>query len=163
MLSVKLKWDWEAIKAAGFADKLDRVLLLLIEKIDEASNQFRDRVEEKLSGEVLERRSGKLADSVNIIPAVQDGTAIVGGVTAAGGEAFYGIFQELGVEHPWEIMVVDMKALHFLAEGKSIFSRHARHPGLPARSYMESTAEEEHDLILDMMASAVQEGLLSGE
>src|SRR5258708_833231 len=53
-------------------------------------------VPQKLSGQVLNRRTGVLAGSVREIPAVLEGTKIVAAVEAAGGPAFYGAVHEYG-------------------------------------------------------------------
>lgn len=53
-------------------------------------------VGEKLQGQVLHHRSGKLSNSVRVIPARVDGTKLIGEVQGAGGPAWYGVLDEFG-------------------------------------------------------------------
>jgi hypothetical protein len=53
-------------------------------------------VGEKLEGQVLHHRSGKLIESIRVIPAEVKGEQLIGGVQGAGGPAWYGSLHEFG-------------------------------------------------------------------
>ena len=76
-----------AIRAA-LARKMDKTTLMLIEKI----------VGDKLEGQVLKHRTGKLGSSVRQGQqmAIVTADSIEGGVTGAGGPAWYGRLHEYG-------------------------------------------------------------------
>jgi hypothetical protein len=75
------------------------------------------RVQQKLSGEVLHVRTGKLLGSAHVEPTVTTQTTIAGNVTAAGGPAFYGKFHEYGGTRWYDILPVNKKALAFFPGG----------------------------------------------
>lgn len=98
-------------------------------------------VERKLSGEVLQSRSGRLLGSVRIDPPSLDGDILTGALEAGQG-APEGWFNEFGTRGPYVIEARVAKALAFEVGGETVFAKHVVHPGLPARSFMGSTAEE---------------------
>lgn len=74
---------------------------------------------EKLQGQVLNQRSGKLANSIRSEGVHAEGSAIVGSVQGAGGPAFYGAVHEYGGKGPYEIRPTGKKALAFFPSGSS--------------------------------------------
>jgi hypothetical protein len=74
-------------------------------------------VREKLSGQVLHRRTGKLAGSIATVPITVDGTTLIGKVVGASGPAWYGRVHEFGGESAYEIFPVNKKALAFFPQG----------------------------------------------
>ena len=98
--------------------------------------------EQKLSGQVLNARSGNLRDSVRVVPAAISGGVIKAGVQAAGGPAWYGRLHEYGVDHEWLIVAKNRKSLAFEIAGQMLFRKSVVHPPLPARSFMGSSATE---------------------
>jgi hypothetical protein len=111
--------------------KMDELMLWLQAKI----------VGEKLQGQVLQHRTGKLAASIRAIPATVEGTSVVGAVEGAGGPAFYGRFLEEG-SAPHEIVPVNKAALAFILNGKQVFFKRVHHPGTQAYRFMEKSQEE---------------------
>lgn len=128
-------------------------------------------VRDKLSGQVLKHRTGKLANSIRFISATESGQTIAGGVEGAGGPAFYGRFHEFGTERSYEIKPVNAKALAFFpsggslrpgqqrtllrnlskgrsgsaqafAEGGGVVVKSVIHPPITKRSYLVSTQDE---------------------
>lgn len=91
------------------ATRLTRLMLLLQRHI----------VRDKLSGQVLHRRSGKLAQSIVAYPTEASGTELQGRVEGASGPAWYGRVHEFGGTHEYEIHPVNGRALAFFAEGYS--------------------------------------------
>ncbi len=88
------------------ADRLEGLML-----------ELQRRVQQKLSGEVLQHRSGKALGSVIKEPIEKSGTKIVGMVKAGGGPAWYLIVQEKGGTRQYEIKPVNKKALAFFPGG----------------------------------------------
>lgn len=76
-------------------------------------------VRDKLSGQVLHHRTGKLASSIVAYPAQAEGSQLVGKVEGASGPAFYGQVHERGGRGPYEIRPVNKKALAFFPQGYS--------------------------------------------
>jgi hypothetical protein len=115
----------------------------------------------KLSGQVLQHRSGKLAGSIRAIPATVSGSTIEGAVEGGGGPAFYGRFHEYGVDHSWEITATRAKALAFEIAGNLVFAKRVTHPGLQERSFMRSTLAESSNQITASFRDALLAALVS--
>ena len=77
-------------------------------------------VSEKLQGQVLQHRSGKLANSIRVIPSQLEGGVISGGVEGAGGPAWYGVVQERGGTRAYDIRPVNKQALAFIPSGSGL-------------------------------------------
>ena len=95
-----------------------------------------DRVEENLSGAVLQRRSGRLASS--IVQQIDGLSASVGFDPAA---VPYGAAQEFGADIRAHLIAAkNARALSFVVAGKRVFARHVMFPGahLPERSFLRS-------------------------
>ncbi|MBU6508507.1 MAG: hypothetical protein KGQ82_13525 [Alphaproteobacteria bacterium] len=95
-----------------------------------------DRVEDNLSGAVLQRRSGRLAGAINQM--VDGLTASVGFDPAA---VPYGAAQEFGADLRAHLIAAkNARALSFVVAGKRVFAKHVMFPGahLPERSFLRS-------------------------
>jgi len=95
-----------------------------------------DRVEENLSGAVLQRRSGRLAAS--IVQQVDGLSASVGFDPAA---VPYGAAQEFGADIRAHLIAAkNARALSFVVAGKRVFAKRVWFPGahLPERSFLRS-------------------------
>jgi len=95
-----------------------------------------DRVEDNLSGAVLQRRSGRLAAS--IVQQVDGLSASVGFDPAA---VPYGAAQEFGADLRAHLIAVkNARALSFVVAGRRVFAKHVMFPGahLPERSFLRS-------------------------
>lgn len=73
-------------------------------------------VRDKLSGQVLHHRSGKLAGSIVAYPAQAEGSLLVGKVEGASGPAFYGQVHEMGGRGAYDIYPKNKKALAFFSD-----------------------------------------------
>lgn len=143
-------------------------------------------VAEKLSGQVLKHRSGKLAASVRVQMAAAQGTSIVGAVLAAGGPAWYGKIHEFGGTRAYLILPRNKKALAFFGSGATatarmrkeiltkmhrgkasaqrafaasgdVVVRSVQHPPLPMRSFMRmSLAEMRETMFVEIRAAAAE-------
>jgi hypothetical protein len=113
----------------------------IIERIIRSSNKAMFEVQQhiqrdKLSGQVLHQRSGKMIASIRVIMAVFDGEKITAGVQGAGGPAWYGRLHEETGTKPHDIFPVRAKALAFYVGGKLVFAKRVHHPGFPPRPFM---------------------------
>ncbi len=157
MLSVTL----EGAEALGA--RLDGLpaagLAAIAAKSAELAQRLLERVERKLSGEVLRTRSGALAASIGVGgPTIDDARLVT--TLYSEGELKYAAIQEYGgVTSPHDILPSRAKALAFLADGQQVFARHVHHPGsrLPERSYLRSTLTEmAADIEAGMKAAVIE-------
>ena len=116
-------------------------------------------VNQKLGGEVLNRRSGLLAESVSDPEVVTEGTTVTGSLTAAGGNAFYGQIHEKGGSRIYGIRVVDKKALRMMIEGKEVFRKMVTHAPLPQRAWFDPAVEEMKNEFVEGLREAVIGGI----
>jgi phage gpG-like protein len=116
---------------------------------------LRTRVQEKLDGEVLQMRSGRLHDSVTATIDT-DGDVVSGDVSVAG--VRYAAIQEYGgTVHVPEIVPERASALAFAIKGELIFAARARAHDvtIPERSYLRSSLAENSDAIAAALRDAV--------
>jgi len=114
-------------------------------------------VDDKLSGQVLKRRTGNLARSViDESPQVdEEATKITSAVGFNERTTPYGKFHEFGVNHSWVIEAKRAKALRFKLGGSSKFSfaKRVTHPGLPERSFLRSSLTDISPRVAPTIAS----------
>lgn len=98
MINIKIGFNGTDKRVIGYLTSLyPRIIPAVMNTIDIQNLILQQYiVTQKLSGQVLKHRTGKLAASVNVIPARMEGTQIVGNVIAAGGPAWYGKIHEYG-------------------------------------------------------------------
>jgi phage gpG-like protein len=112
----------------------------------------------KLSGAVLNTRSGALGDSIAVsVNADSDGVlALVG----SEGDVKYAAIQEYGGKtSAHEILPVKADVLAFVIGDAQHFARRVEHPGslIPERSYLRSALADMKDEILTALADAATE------
>ena len=115
-------------------------------------------VDDKLSGQVLRRKTGALAASIGADVTV-DGDRVVARVFSSG-DVKYARIQEYGGRTPaHDIVPVKAKALAFL--GGTAFARIVHHPGstIPERSYLRSSLADMAGVITAELKAAVAEAL----
>ena len=110
---------------------------------------------EKLSGQVLNARSGALRDSI-AAQITNDGEDIVATVASVGDVKYAAIQEYGGKTAAHEILPSKAGALAFAEGGAMRFARRVEHPGslIPARSYLRSSVEEMSDEIVAALAAA---------
>lgn len=113
---------------------------------------------EKLSGQVLNARSGALRDSIGAEVA-SDGDEVSASVGSYGDVKYAAIQEYGGKTGAHEILPDKAKALAFLAGGAMRFARRVEHPGsvIPERSYLRSSLAEMSAEILAALAAAPDE------
>ena len=133
----------------------------LAAKSAELSAALADRVRnDKLSGAVLNVRSGALRDSI-AADVSSDGDGVVASVGSVGDVKYAAIQEYGGKTGAHEILPDKAKALAFLAGGAKCFARRVEHPGsvIPERSYLRSTLDEMSDEIVSALAESAAEAL----
>jgi hypothetical protein len=133
-----------------------RMMAVLRVKLDALTNKVADIMTEKLSGQILHRRTGVLATSVHATPTTIEGTtAIRGGIEAAGGPAAYGKVHEFGAPSAWTIINTKARALSFMLDGKRTYAQRVTHPAMMARPFMKPTALELQETLNASLARAI--------
>lgn len=160
MASVSYTVDSGAVQAA-LEGKANQIIAALVQRTQAIDEALQAKITgQKLSGQVLNQRTGKTINSIRTLPVTNDGATIEGGVQGGGGPAYYFKFQNYGTAGPYEIRPLDPKGvLAFMINGKMAFAKRVMHPGLPARNVMESTLEESQVGIISSLQSAVSEAI----
>lgn len=144
------------IEAILDAAAVDRALL---ERADALRAALEARIQQRLSGEVLQARSGALAASIQS-SVEDDGTAV--SIVASSIGAPYAAIQEFGGKTAaHDIVAVKAKALAFAAAGGQVFARSAHHPGstIPAHSFIGGSFAEMSAEIVGGLKQAVLDAL----
>lgn len=133
--------------------RLERAVYTLAEKL--RSHIVRD----KLLGQVLNRRSGRLGQSIQQ-KVESTGTSITGTVYSAGDVKYAAIHEFGGHISAREIVARNAKSLAFVMGGKQVFAKRVQWPGatMPERSFMRSSLADMKEEIVQGMTLAVQEG-----
>jgi phage gpG-like protein len=131
----------------------------LRERADALRAALEARIQQKLSGEVLQTRSGALAASIQ--SSVEDDGSAVSIVASSSGAAYAAIQEFGGKTAAHDIVAVKAKALAFAAGGGQVFARSVHHPGstIPARSFIGSSFAEMSDEIVGGLKQAVLDAL----
>jgi phage gpG-like protein len=134
----------------------------LLGQADALRGALEARIQQKLSGEVLQIRSGALAASI-ISSIENDGSDTSVSISSTG--VPYAAIQEFGGKTAaHDIIAVKAKALAFSMGGDQIFAKNVHHPGstIPARSYLGSSLAEMRDDIESGFKQAILEVLAPG-
>ncbi len=158
---IQLSFNGTDVRVISALDRMGpAVLASLARRIDVIDLHLQQHiVTQKLQGQVLHHRTGKLASSVRIVPVHNIGSRLSGGVEAGGGPAWYGRLHEFGGAGAYTIVPVQRKALHFMVGGADVFARRVRHPAAAERSFMRSSFEENREWIVAQMREAMAQGL----
>ena len=112
----------------------------------------------KLSGQVLQARTGALRDAIVSDVSVDGG--VVSGSVGVAGDIKYAAIQEYGGKTAaHEILPVKAMALAFASGAGTIFARRVEHPGLviPERSYLRSSLDDKSAAIIAAFARTPDE------
>jgi phage gpG-like protein len=154
MFQVDLRDDF----SASLAGVPDRVRQALSSKANVLAAALEAKIQQKLSGGVLNTRSGALASS--IIATVDESSADVSVRIGTSGDVKYAAIQEFGgTIPPHEIVPDKAKALAFVTGGKAVFAKRVNLPAvtMPERSYLGSSlAEMAVDITAEMSEAVVQ-------
>ena len=154
MFQVDLRDDY----STSLAGMPDRVRQALSSKANVLAIALEAKIQQKLSGGVLNTRSGALASS--IVATVDQSSADVSVRIGTSGDVKYAAIQEFGgTIAPHEIVPDKAKALAFVVGGKQIFAARVNLPAvaMPERSYLRSSLAEMAGEIADGLSEAVVE------
>lgn len=142
--------------------KLPQVMEAIRKRLDIIDAKLQRKIQaEKLEGQVLHHRSGKLINSIRMIPAEISGSRVIGLVEGAGGPAWYGAIHEqmpgtsFASPHAYDIVPVNKKALAFLLNGKQVIVRRVHHPAAKERSFMRTAFAEMQTQIVAELQQAI--------
>ena len=113
---------------------------------------------DKLSGAVLNPRSGALRNSI-VASVSADADGLVASVGSEGDVKYAAIQEYGGKTGAHEILPVKAEALAFAVGGAQRFARRVEHPGslIPERSYLRSSLDDMKGEILAALADAAVE------
>ncbi len=114
----------------------------------------------KLSGQVLNHRSGKLWQSIHD-KVTSTSTTVTGAVYSSGDIKYAAIHEFGGVTPAHVIEAKNAKALAFMMGGKMVFAKSVNHPGsrMPERSFMRSSLRDMQEEIKQGLRQAVEGAL----
>ena len=135
-----------------------RVQDVILRKWQEAATRISDRIKQKLSGEVLHPKTGRLRAS--IVARVYAGKSHVTLSTGSRGDVPYAALHEYGgtVLIP-PIVPIKASVLRFYTGYAKVFARHtaAHLVNIPERSYVRSTMDEMIPSFSDLLIDAAIE------
>jgi phage gpG-like protein len=128
----------------------------LLAKSNVLTAALRQKVDENLSGGVLQSKSGLLRDSISDFTQ-STGDDITAGVSVSGDVPYAAIQEYGGTTKAHIIEATNAKALAFSMNGKQVFAKYINHPGsvIPEHAYLRSALEDMDDEIM----SGLEEGL----
>lgn len=133
----------------------------LLRKVHALSLKLQSYIQrEKLSGQVLNRKSGRLMRSIG--QKVEQAVHAVYGIVFQSSDVPYGRIHELGGRTSAHLIVPKKASvLAFNWKGENVFFRRVNHPGsvFPERSYMRSGLKDMSVEISNGIKMAVLEGL----
>lgn len=138
-----------------------KVAQSLYRKVTELALMLENYVKtQKLSGQVLQHRTGHLQQSIHS-DSTASASSVVGRVFSAAPMPYAAIHEFGGVIPAHIIRAKNALALHFMSGGKDVFAKYVNMPdvNMPARSYMRSSLADNKDKIIEGMKDAVSEGL----
>lgn len=138
----------------------ERIRAALVAKADVLAAKLQAKIEQKLSGEALQMKSGALAGSIGVTIEETSGGVAVRLATSA--DVKYAAIHEFGgVIPPHEIVPDKAKALAFLVGGKQAFAARVNLPAIamPERSYMRTSLAEMADDVRDELAATAIEAI----
>ncbi len=117
---------------------------------------------DKLSGQVLNVRSGDLRRSIHArLPVSVEGPMVVGRVGQSGDVKYGGIHEFGGMTPAHVIEARRGDVLAFVMGGKTVFAKRVNHPGskMPERSYMRTGLADMREEIARRVSGAVKRGI----
>ena len=136
----------------------ERFRAALTAKAGALAAEMQGRIQQNLSGGVLNEKSGTLAESVGI-RMVEASTGVAAYLFTSPDVKYAAIHEFGGTVPPHEIVPDKTKVLAFLIGGKQAFAARVLMPAvtMPERSYMRSSLEQMADLVRGEFTAAVNE------
>lgn len=131
----------------------------LLRRAEALREALEAKIRDKLSGQVLQARSGALAAS--IISSISDDGSAVSASTSSVGTPYAAIQEFGGKTAAHDIVAVKSKALAISAGGGHAFVKSVHHPGssLPARPYLGAALSDMREEIESGFKQAVLKSL----
>lgn len=145
----------DAALAARLEQMPEAVKARLAQAIERLSQELRDAVQRKLSGEVLQQRTGRLAASIEVDP-TQSGGAIGASLST---DVEYAAIHEYGGTIPARgIVPRSARALAFPWKGQQRFFARVELPSvaMPERSFLRAALDEMTPEIRETLQDAVR-------
>lgn len=158
MLNIQITGDQELIARLGSMP--DQVRRALLKKVTELAFKLEGHIKnDKLQGQVLHHKSGKLIASI-FSQVTQSGDSTIG-KAASSGDVKYAAIHEFGGTIEIPEIVAKGKALAFMQGGKMAFYKKvaAHTVTMPERSFMRSSLADMREQIIAEMTEAVREGV----
>ncbi len=142
---------------SGMPGALQNALAVKSRAIADALKQ---KVDDKLSGAVLQSKTGLLKNSI-ASGTEENGDGVRASVFVDGDVPYAAIQEYGGVTKEHIIQAVNSKTLSFAMNGKQSFFAYVNHPGsvIPERSYLRSSLDDMGDEITDGMNDAIESGI----
>lgn len=117
---------------------------------------------DKLSGQLLNRRSGRLSSSVHPVNEQSSGS-VSGGAGGGAGVPYAKIHEFGGMIPAHQIVAKNAQALSFTVDGIRRFAKSVQIPDvqMPERSYMRSSLRDKAPEGIEMLRAAVKEAILT--
>ena len=144
---IRITWKANLETISALRSKGPRVVAALMSKLNILMFGLSKSVQtQKLSGQMLTPRTGKLRASVHPVLATLSGTRISAAVEAAGSPLAYGnILHEGSRAHT--VVATKARMLAFLVDGKQRFAKAVSHPGTTPKPFMSATEQESATMI----------------
>jgi len=158
IISISIVGDKEVIAKLGKMPAT--VHAALLQKVTTLALKLEAYIKKnKLSGQVLNRKTGRLARSITHAVDAQP-HAVWGRVFSTGDVPYAGIHEYGGQTGAHIILPKKASVLAFVKDGQKVFARKVNHPGstMPERSYMRSSLREMSVEISTAMKEAVLQG-----
>ena len=151
----------EAVEAS-LRDLPKTVMQAVYAKVYGLTLVLEGKVKTKLSGSVLNVRTGNLRRSIQNEMERSD-NSVTGKVYSAGDVKYAAIHEFGGTTAPHVIEARNAKSLAFVTAGKTVFARKVNHPGsvIPERSFMRSSLREMSPEIQADIEQSVEKALAS--
>lgn len=155
---LNMSWRNSEQTIANFKARGPQIIAALSGKINLLMFELASFVQrEKLSGQMLVPRTGKLRASVHALETTIVGTSIRGTVAAAEGVAFYGQISEKGVPSMYEIAASKARFLKFIADGRERFAKSVTHPAMSPKPFMALSEQESAAHIYEELEKSVSD------
>jgi len=136
----------------------ERIRAALVAKAGVLAAKLQAKIGQKLSGDVLQMKSGALAGAIGVTIEEFAG-GVVARIATSPDVKYAAIHEYGGVIPPHQIVPDKARALAFLVEGKQTFAARVNLPAIamPERGYMRTSLVEMADDIRDALTAAAIE------
>lgn len=155
-INYQVRGDDEMVRT--LRDQPDAVQRMITDKFRDLALRMSDRVKQKLSGELLRVKTGRLRGSM-VTRVYESANKVTLSMASRGDVPYAEIYEKGGRIGAHIIRARSREVLAFLGQRKQQFARQVRHPGVnvQARAYMQSTFEEMRPDLRGAVDAAIRE------